>query len=65
MARKSGSGKKWIQKAVEHPGALHRALGVPMGEKIPASKMKKAMDSPNPHMRKMASLAKTLRKINK
>jgi hypothetical protein len=23
----------------EHPGALHRALGVPQGEKIPASKM--------------------------
>jgi hypothetical protein len=24
----------------EHPGALHRALGVPEGEKIPASKLK-------------------------
>lgn len=24
----------------EHPGALHEALGVPQGEKIPASKLK-------------------------
>ena len=23
----------------EHPGALHRALGIPEGEKIPASKL--------------------------
>lgn len=25
--------KKWIQKAIKNPGALHRALGIPMGEK--------------------------------
>lgn len=30
---------KWIQKAIKHPGALHRQLGVPEGEKIPAKKL--------------------------
>jgi hypothetical protein len=24
----------------EHPGALHEALGIPLGEKIPADKLK-------------------------
>lgn len=30
--------KKWIQRAVKHPGRIKRALGVPEGEPIPASK---------------------------
>jgi len=34
--------KKFIQKAIKHPGALHRELGVPMGKKIPASKIRAA-----------------------
>ena len=34
--------KKWIQGAIKKPGALHRELGVPEGEKIPASKLKAA-----------------------
>jgi hypothetical protein len=29
----------WIKGAIRHPGALHTQLGVPQGEKIPASKM--------------------------
>jgi len=31
------SGKNWIQGAInpEHKGALHKALGVPEGKKIP------------------------------
>jgi hypothetical protein len=36
-------------------------LGVPEGEKIPASKMAKARHSDNPHVRRMAGLAKTLK----
>ena len=32
----------WISKAIKHPGALHRDLGVPQGQKIPASKIKAA-----------------------
>jgi hypothetical protein len=54
---------KWIQKAInpKHKGALHKALGVPEGEKIPAKKMAKAAKSSNPKVAKMANLAKTLK----
>jgi len=31
--------EKWIQKANIKKGALHRQLGVPQGEKIPAKKL--------------------------
>ncbi len=34
--------KHFIQKAIKHQGALHRSLGVPEGEKIPASKISAA-----------------------
>jgi hypothetical protein len=55
--------EKWMQKAFgAHPGALHRALGVPEGEKIPAKKMAQAKGSSDPHMKKMASLARTGKK---
>lgn len=30
---------KWIQKAIETPGALHRSLDVPEGETIPMEKI--------------------------
>jgi len=56
--------KKWISGAIRHPGALHRALGVPQGEKIPASKLAKAAHSKNPTMRKRANLAKTLKRMH-
>lgn len=57
--------KNWIAGAIKHPGALHKALGVPQGEKIPAKKMAKAAHSSNPHLRKMANLAHTLSKLHK
>lgn len=57
--------KKWIKSAIKHKGALHKALKVPAGKKIPARKMAKAEHSKNPHMRKMANLAKTLGKMPK
>ena len=43
-----------------HKGALHRALGVPQGEKIPESKMESAEHSKNAHVRNMARSAKGL-----
>lgn len=57
--------KKWIQEATKNKGALHRKLGVPEGEKIPAKKLAKAAKSKNPTVRKEVALAKTLKKINK
>jgi hypothetical protein len=41
---KSGSadprkGSNFIARAIKKPGALHRDLGVPQGQKIPAGKM--------------------------
>jgi hypothetical protein len=50
----------WISGAIKHPGALHKSLHVPAGQKIPAKKLAKAEHSKNPLMRKRASLAKTL-----
>lgn len=41
-------------------GGLHRALGVPEGQKIPAEKMEAAKHSKNPHIRRMAAFAHTL-----
>jgi hypothetical protein len=55
--------KHWIQKAIKHPGGLHKATGTPEGEKIPASKISKAKNSSNPHVRKMAQFAETLKKV--
>lgn len=56
--------KKWIAGAIKHPGALHRALHVPQGQKIPASKLTSALHSSNPTMRRRAALAKTLKKMH-
>ena len=54
-------GGKWISGAIERPGALHRALHVPEGEKIPAKKLAKAAHSNSLRLRKEASLAETLK----
>lgn len=56
---------KWIQKAIKQPGALHKALHVKKGEKIPEAKLKKAEHSKNPTTRKRAHLAETLKKLHK
>jgi hypothetical protein len=57
-------GDKWIQKAVsKHPGKLHRKLGVPQGEKIPAKKLARAEHSKNTTISREANLAKTLAKL--
>jgi hypothetical protein len=55
--------KKWIQGAIKHPGALHKQLGVPSGQKIPASKLNKAAKSGG-KLGARARLAKTLKKMH-
>lgn len=55
--------KHFIQQAIKHPGALRKSLHVKEGEKIPASKLKKAEHSKNPTTRKRAQLAKTLKSL--
>ncbi len=57
--------EKWIKGAIKHPGALHRELGVPQGEKIPESKLSKAESSRNPKLAKRARLAETLKGFHK
>lgn len=56
--------KKFIQKAITHPGALRAELHVKKGEKIPAKKLEKAAHSKNPTLKKRAVLAKTLKKMH-
>lgn len=51
--------KNWIAGAIQHPGALHKQLGVPVGQKIPASKLAKAAHAKGT-LGKRARLAKTL-----
>ena len=62
--RKSG-GRNWIAGAIKHPGALHKALHVKEGEKIPAKKLAKAEHSSNPKLAKRAHLAETLKGLHK
>jgi len=57
--------KKWISCATKNKGALHRALGIPEGKKIPQKKMAKAAKSKSPLMKKRVALAKTLGKMHK
>ena len=55
--------EKWIQKAIKKPGALHKQLGVPEGEKIPAKKLRAAVKKGG-KMGRRARLAKTLSKLH-
>ncbi len=56
--------KKWIQKAIKHPGALHKELKVPEGKKIPAKKLAAAAKKGGVEG-KRARLAQTLKKLHK
>ncbi|MDW9243531.1 MULTISPECIES: hypothetical protein [Burkholderiaceae] len=40
-----------------HEGKLHKALGVPAGQKIPLGKIEKAAQSKSPSLRKEAQFA--------
>jgi len=55
---------KWISKAIKKPGALHRQLGVPQGQKIPAAKISAAA-SKGGKLGMRARLAQTLSKMHK
>lgn len=57
-------GKKWIQGAIKHPGALHKELHVPAGKKIPKAKLAKAAKAKGTEG-KRARLAITLGKLRK
>jgi hypothetical protein len=65
VAAMAKGGGNWIAGAIKHKGALHRDLGVPMGQKIPAKKLAKAEHSSNPTIAKRARLAKTLASFKK
>lgn len=52
--------KKFIQEAIKKPGALHKALHVPEGKKIPEKKLAAAAKKPG-KMGKRARLAETLK----
>lgn len=41
-------------------GGLHRALGIPEGDKIPAEKIEAAKNSKNSHVAHMANFAHTM-----
>lgn len=60
-SREPAHPKNWIQKAVpqSHKGNLHRALGVPLGQRIPAGRVEAATRSRNQRVRRMAVLAQT------
>lgn len=53
----------WIQGAIKHPGALHKQMGIPQGEPIPAKKLAKAANSDNALLAKRARLAETLKRM--
>lgn len=54
--------EKWIQKAIKKPGQLHKDLGVPAGEKIPAKKLSAAA-AKGGKVGQRARLAQTLKKM--
>ena len=58
--------EKWIQKALpkSSKNKLHKALGVPQGEKIPVKKLKAAEKKPG-KVGKEARLAETLKGLRK
>jgi hypothetical protein len=51
-----------LYRAMHHlrKGGLHKALGVPQDETIPASKVEAATHSSNPHVQHMANFAQTM-----
>ena len=56
--------KNWIAEATKNKGGLHRSLGVPEGQKIPASKIAAAAQKGG-KVGKLARLAQTLGKLRK
>lgn len=44
-----------------HKGKLHRELGIPVGQKIPAGRLRAATHSSNPSIRRDAIRAETMK----
>ena len=53
----------WIKGAIKNPGALHRDLGIPAGQKIPAKRLAEAARGSGVTARR-ARLAQTLRSFS-
>ena len=58
------SEKKWIQKAIKKPGALHKEMGVPKGQKIPEKKLEAAAKKPG-KIGKRVRLVETIKGMHK
>lgn len=56
--------KNWIAGAIKKPGQLHKDLGVPQGQKIPAGKLKAAAKKSG-KVGQRARLAETLQGFKK
>ena len=56
--------KNFIQKAIKKPGQLHKDLGVPQGQKIPAGMLAAAAKKPG-KVGQRARFAQTLKKMKK
>ncbi len=54
--------KNFIKQAIKKPGQLHKDLGVPQGEKIPAKKLAAAAKKGG-KVGQRARLAQTLKKM--
>lgn len=63
MSAKDG-GEKFIQRAIKHPGALHKQLHVPEGKKIPEKKLEKAAHAKG-KLGQRARFAETLKSLHK
>ncbi len=57
--KRSGS----IRIKPSHRGLLHKDLGVPQSQPIPASKLQQALESANPAVRKRANFARNAKKF--
>lgn len=64
MATNKTEDKRFIQKAIKHPGALHEQLHIPKGKKIPAKTLAKAAKAPG-KLGQRARFAQTLKGLNR
>ena len=62
MAAKKKSNPIHIKAS--NKGKLHKTLGVPMGQRIPESKLEQALHSSNPTTRKRAQFAVNSKKFS-
>lgn len=60
----NSSNRNWIQGAIGKPGALHKQMHVPEGEKIPEDRLEAAAEKGG-KLGRRARLAQTLSKLRK